>query len=154
MSMVSYGVGRKQGRLDEKLSANRGQIVQQDSVTKRHSARADTSRKEVYSLDKHHDSVRVMVEVAHDSVFVRDTVYVNSDIASLIVADDSLIAAQKRSLALQDTLIASLRKSVELRDTRIHLLESEVTPGKLKRFINATRWVAVGAVVGLAVAHR
>jgi hypothetical protein len=92
--------------------------------------------------------------VRHDSVFVRDTVFVSPDIAQLIQADDSLIAAQKHSLAMQDTLISSLRVGLSLRDARISLLEKEVTPGKMRRIVTATKWLAIGAVIGVAYQHR
>lgn len=151
---IIYIVGFRSGQTSQKLSANKTRIASADSVTKLVTAVTDSATRHTAVLDSTHDVVRAKVRVVRDSVFVRDTVYVNSDIADLIVADDSLIAAQKRSLALRDTLIASLRVGISLRDTRIHLLESEVAPGKLKRFLNATRWVAVGAVVGVAVAHR
>lgn len=154
LASICYCVGIKKGHLDERLSINAQAIKENGQKSSIDSAKVDTARKHSDSLLVEHTVIREKVRVQHDSVFARDTVYVNSDIASLIVTADSTIAAQQRSLALQDSLIASLRIGISLRDTRIKLLESEVTPSKTSKFFTAAKWLTTGAVVGFAVAHR
>lgn len=151
---ICYFVGRKSQKQEDALAANHTQIVQSDKHTDSVQKRTTDSRKKDAVLDSTRDVIRTKVLVRHDSVFARDTVYVSPDIAQLIQADDSLIAAQKHSLALQDTLIASLRVGLSLRDQRIKILEAEVTPSKLKRILNASKWLAIGTVVGLAASHK
>lgn len=144
----------RQGHLDTLLAENTVQTKASDKHTDSVQIRTDSAKQHVAVLDSTHDVIRTKVVVRHDSVFARDTVYVSPDIAQLIQADDSLIAAQKHSLALQDTLIASLRVGLSLRDQRIKILEAEVTPSKLKRILNASKWLAIGTVVGLAASHK
>lgn len=151
---VCYYVGKNTGRFEEKDAQAKAKITQSDKHTDSVQIRTDSAKQHVAVLDSTHDVIRTKVVVRHDSVFARDTVYVNPDIAQLIQADDSLIAAQKHSLALQDTLIASLRVGLSLRDQRIKILEAEVTPSKLKRILNASKWLAIGTVVGLAASHK
>lgn len=125
---IAYCQGKKAGAIDEKLASNKTQLISQDSVTKLVTRAADSARQSAIRLDSTHSTLRTKVRVVRDSVFVRDTVYVSSDIADLIRAADSTIAAQRRSLALQDTLVASLRRGIALRDTRIALLEKKGNP--------------------------
>lgn len=128
LSMVSYGVGRKQGRLDEKLSANHGQIVRQDSVVRRDSLRVDTTYKASDSLLTRRATIRERVRVVRDSVFVRDTVYVDSTLAQLVTTDDSVPPALVKERADHAALVASLYGTIALRDRRIALLESQHNP--------------------------
>ena len=117
----------------------------------------DSARRNDKALEKRYDLARTKIRVVHDTIEVvgdDDPVAVSPEIAAVILAADSTIAAQKRSLALQDTLIASLRNGIALRDTRIKILEREVTPGKFKRLVTATKWVAIGAIAGAAFVHR
>jgi hypothetical protein len=143
---IAYCSGVKKGQSDERLAQNKVQIRTQDSVSSEDSVRADSARQKAIRLDSTYDVVRTKVRVVRDSVFVRDTVYVSSDLAQVIVTADSTIAAQKRSLALQDTLISSLRVGISLRDQRIDLLEKRSGP----RFGLKTG-IAIGAVSTVAV---
>jgi len=159
--LLAYFGGKRQGVVDTQLEVNATQIGVSDSTTKTVQIRTDSARKKDAVLDSTHDVIRSKIHVVHDTVYVGSDIPDSTDeavyspaIAHLIATDDSLISAQKHSLALQDTLIASLRGGIALRDTRIKLLESEVSPGKLKRFINATKWLAIGTVVGLAASHK
>lgn len=124
---VTYFIGKKDGATNQLLAQNKLVIGVSDSVTKSVTLVADSARKHAAVLDSARDVIRTLVKVKHDSVVVRDTVYVLPEVAQLIQADDSLIAAQKHSLALQDTLIKSLFASRLLRDERIELLESRGT---------------------------
>ena len=166
---VAYFVGRRSQKVDDALAANAVAIKENTSKSSIDSAKVDTARRKSTVLDSTHDVVRNRIRVYRDTVYVKsdipqdggdstqsggDEAVYSPAIAHLIATDDSLISAQKHSLALQDTLIASLRGGIALRDTRIKLLESEVSPGKLKRFINATKWLAIGTVVGLAASHK
>lgn len=151
---ICYFVGRKSQKQEDALAVNHTQIVQSDKHTDSVQKRTTDSRKKDAVLDSTRDVIRTKVLVRHDSVFVRDTVYVSPDIAQLIQSDDSLIAAQKHSLALQDTLIASLRVGLNLRDQRITILEKAVLPSKASRFIAATKYIAIGAIIGVAFQHR
>jgi len=155
LSIVHFAT-KHSDQLNAALETNFGQIVTNDSVTKSVTHEAETSRKEANRLDTQRGVVRTQIRVVHDSVFVKgeSVTIVSPAIAQLILADDSVIASQKHSLALQDTLIASLRVGITLRDSRIKLLESEVTPGKFKRLITATKWIAIGAVIGVAYQRR
>lgn len=125
---VAYCSGKKAGAVDARLEINAGQLKKQDAVIKSDSAKADTARRESDKLEAVHSRARTKVRVVKDSVFVRDTVYVDTDIAQVIVTADSTIAALKRSLALQDTLIIGLRKGIALRDERLRLYESRRNP--------------------------
>ena len=155
-------VGKRQQAMDDALRANRDSVVHQDSVVKHDSVHVDSARKTSDIISTYRERVREKVVVQHDTVLLaingntdgRDSVYVNSDIAQLIRADDSTITALKNLVVSQDTLIAALRKSVDLRDTRIKLLESDRNPGKLRRILAATKYIAIGAVLGVALSHR
>ena len=166
---VAYFVGKKQGVVDAKLSVNAVAIKENTSKSSIDSAKADTARRKSTVLDSTHDVVRNRIRVYRDTVYVKsdipqdggdstqsggDEAVYSPAIAHLIATDDSLISAQKHSLALQDTLLSSMRVGIALRNVRIDILQSEVSPGKLKRFINATKWLAIGTVVGLAASHK
>lgn len=152
---IIWFVSAKNQKQKDQLAANHTQTVQSDKHTDSVQIRTTEQKAVTAKLDSTHDIVRKSVKVVHDSVLVHDSVVVVSpEIAQLIQSDDSLIAAQKRTLALDDTLIASLRVGLKLRDTRIKLLEAEVTPSKLKRIITATKWIAIGAVIGAAYQHK
>jgi len=131
---VAYYVGKKQGVVDTQLGVNASQIGVSDSTTKTVQIRTDSSRKKDAVLDSTHDVIRTKIHVVHDTVYVGSDIPDSTDeavyspaIAHLIATDDSLISAQKHSLALQDTLNASLRVGIALRDERIELLESRGT---------------------------
>lgn len=136
---VGVCIGNRKGHLDEKLAQNKTQIVANDKETTTIGVKAEASRKEASTLDSTHSIVRARVHVVHDTVIVHSRVnigenssdsviIVSPEIAQLILAADSTIAAQKRALALQDTLVASLRRGIALRDTRISLLEKKGNP--------------------------
>lgn len=185
----AYLVGRKQGRMDEKLSTNQTAIKETDSIVKKRSEEIKKSDKQDSILVAYRSKVREKVVVVHDTIKLKvesgglkpeqecsqngndctqngndctqtvhsgvndsatteQIVVVSPEVAQLIQADDSTIRALQHSLALRDTLIATLHRTVELRDGRIKLLDRE--PGKLKRIITATKWIAVGAVIGAA----
>jgi len=132
---VAYYVGKKQGVVDTQLGVNASQIGVSDSTTKTVQIRTDSSRKKDAVLDSLHDVIRNRIKVVHDTVYApsdissdtTDEAIYSPAIAHLIATDDSLISAQKHSLALQDTLNASLRVGIALRDERIELLESRGT---------------------------
>jgi len=163
---VAYFVGRRSQKVNDALAANAVAIKENTSKSSIDSAKVDTARRKSTVLDSTHDVVRNRIRVYRDTVYVKSDLPQNGGdstqsgaiyspaIAHLIATDDSLISAQKHSLALQDTLIASLRGGIALRNVRIDILQSEVSPGKLKRFINATKWLAIGTVVGLAASHK
>lgn len=151
---ICFFVGKKQGRFEEGDSQLKKQIHTSDSTTKSIEPRVDSARKQDAVLDSVHDVIRTRVKVVYDTVTTPGAVYVDSTLAHLILSSDSTIIALKRSLALQDTLIASLRVGMSLRDQRISLLEKAVLPSKTSRFFTATKYLALGAVVGVAIAHR
>jgi hypothetical protein len=159
---IAYFAGKHSGQLDARLSINAEQLKKSDDSVKSIQSRTDSSKAITKVLFASHDVIRTKIKVVHDTILLsgginqgKDSlIAVSPDIARLIATDDSLIAAQAHSLALQDTLIASLRTGLSLRDSRIKLLESEVTPGKLKRIVTAAKWIAIGAVVGVAYQHR
>ncbi len=125
---LGYCRGVEVGALNEKLSSNKAQIDSSDRKTDSVQIRTDSARMVSNSILKSREALRAKVRIVRDSIFVRDTVYVSSDISDLIRASDSTIAAQQRSLALQDTLIANLRSGIALRDTRISILEHAKRP--------------------------
>lgn len=152
---VSYCVGKKQQSMDDSLKVNQDSIHVRDSVVRVDSSKVDSAKKTAAILTTYRSHVREKVVTHHDTITVHDSVVaVSPEIAQLVQADDSTIAALRNVIGAQDTLIADLRSGLTLRDGRIHLLESERTPGKLRRIITATRWLAIGAVVGVAIAHR
>ncbi len=161
---VSYFVGKKQGAMDAKLTENQNAIHVQDSVVRSHQAIADTARKHEEILTAYRSHVRDRIKVVHDTIEVepdstdpedlQQVVIENPQIAQLITADDSTITALKNFIVVQDTLLADKTKQIALRDERIKLLESDRNPGKLRKIISATRWIAIGAVVGVAFSHR
>lgn len=152
---VAYYIGKKQGATDARLEINSTQLKKSDENIKTVQTRTDSSKAITAKLDSTHDIVRRKIKVVHDSILVHDSVVVVSpEIAQLIQSDDSLIAAQKRTLALDDTLIVSLRVGLNLRDVRISILEKAVTPSKVQRIITATKWIAIGAVIGAAYQHK
>lgn len=155
----AYLVGKKQGQQDTKLAQNETLIKKNDSTLNKQSEQLKKSDKQDSILVAYHSKVREKVVVRLDTIIVHpamndstpnEQIVVSPEIAQLIQADDSTIAALQRSLALRDTLIASLHRSVELRDQRIHILEAEAKPGKLKRILAAARPFAIGAIVGAA----
>lgn len=159
---IIWFVSAKNQAQKDQLAANHTQITQSDKHTDSVQIRTDSSKAITAKLDSAHDIVRRKIKIVHDTVLAsngnsvgKDSVLaVSPEIAALIQSDDSLIAAQKRTLALQDTLIASLRVGLNLRDQRITILEKAVLPSKASRFIAATRWIAVGAVLGAAFVHK
>lgn len=122
---VSYFAGKNQGARDEILAENKAQTHASDSVTKSVTSKVDSARHTSDTLVIYRERVRAKVVISHDTITVGDSSYVSPDIAQLIVASDSAIAALKNTVALQDTLIGSLRKGISLRDERIKLLESK-----------------------------
>jgi hypothetical protein len=132
---VAFYTGTRKGHLDEKLSINAGQLKKSDSSIKSVQIRTDSAKKQIIPLETQRGVVRTQIRVVHDTILSsgginsgKDSIIaVSPAIAHLIQADDSLIAIQKRALALQDTLVASLRVGLSLRDQRIHLLESRGT---------------------------
>lgn len=126
---VCYFVGKKQGHLDEKLSQNRTQIAVSDSVTKAVTIVTQAAKAMSDSTYKARVPIRAKLKVVHDTVLV-ETPYgneieaVSPVIAQLITTDDSVIAAQQRTIELQKALVAALQKGIALRIERISLLES------------------------------
>lgn len=144
---LGYCAGDKHGHLNEKLAANKTLIHVSDSITKSVQIRTDSSRRTDSVLSKRYDVVRTKVRVVHDTITVGDSIdIVSPEIAAVLLAADSTIAAQKRSLALQDTLIAGLRVGISLRDTRISLLEKQHSPR-----LGIKSGVAIGAVGTVAL---
>lgn len=135
---LAYCSGKKAGQIAEKLSANKTAIHASDSVTNLVTSRTDSAHVRSDILTDNRATIRPHVRVLHDTVTVlasngssngkdnsSDSVtIVSPEIARLIQTDDSTIAAQARTIALQDTLVASLRVGISLRDTRISILES------------------------------
>lgn len=148
---VSYCVGKKQGVMDSKLAENSRQIAVSDRVTKTVTSKVDSTRKWADTVVIYRDRVRAKVEVKSDTILVHDSVVaVSPEVAQLIQADDSTIAALKTVIVAQDSLIARLREGQALRDERITLLEKAATPGKLSKLFTATKYIAIGAVLGAA----
>lgn len=144
---LGYCAGDKHGHLNEKLSANKMLTHVSDSITKSVQIRTDGSRRNDSALSKKYDLVRTKIGVVHDTITVGDSIdIVSPEIAAVLLAADSTIAAQKRSLALQDTLIGSLRVGLDLRDKRISLLEKQHSPR-----LGIKSGVAIGAVSTVAL---
>jgi hypothetical protein len=134
---ICYYVGKLQERQDKEDSALKTKIAQSDSTTRRITTQLDTAQKHSDILTTYRSHVRAKITVAQDTVKVAGTdsvITVSPAIAQLVQADDSTIAAQARTIALQSVLIASLREGIALRDERIHLLEQKGAPRLSKGF--------------------
>lgn len=151
----AFLIGKRSGEQEVALKANADSTHVQDSVVRKDSAVADSVKHSANILTTYRSHVREKIVVRHDTILVRDSVVVVSpEVAQLIQADDSTIAALRNVIAAQDTLIAALRKGVALRDNRIVLLEKERNPGKLRGIVTATKWLAIGAVIGVAYSQK
>lgn len=127
-ALVLVSVGYCRGRQDERLAVNSKEIKKSDAATAVVTAKADSTRKKSDALVAKYDSIKPKVRVSHDTVFVLDTIAVQStEIAQRITVADSTIAAQHISLFAADMEILSLRVGVSVRDDRIKLLESAKT---------------------------
>jgi hypothetical protein len=154
----AFLLGRKTGEQSVKLSDNATAIKENDSTLNKQTTELKNVNKQDSILTVYHTRVREKVVVSHDTIYlatqkgVDSLVAVSPAVSRLIQSDDSLIAAQQRSIALRDTLIASLRLGIKERDDRIKLLEAPTS--KITRLLNAAKWITTGVVVGLAVSHR
>ncbi|HXG69468.1 MAG TPA: hypothetical protein VNJ04_02525 [Gemmatimonadaceae bacterium] len=144
---LAYCGGVRKGAEDVRLSDSRKAITRQADTIKAVTHRSDSARTVSDSVVRTRIVHRDRVRVVRDSVFVRDTVFVSKEVATLITSSDSTIAAQGRSLALQDTLIVTLRRGITLRDERIGLLEKAKRPRFGYRAGVVTGLVIAGAVI-------
>lgn len=155
MLTLAYCSGVRRGAEDEKLKQNSVQIRTQDSVTKLVTRKADSSRKASDSVATRYTGIRYKVKIVHDTLIVHSGVnadtLVNSVVSNLILAADSTIAAQQRSLALQDTLVAALRQGIALRNVRIDILEHAKRP---RLGFRSGLIVGAAAVIGLLAVTR
>lgn len=153
MLTLAYCSGVRRGAEDQRLKENAVQIRTSDSVTKLVTSRTDSARKHSDALVTSRAKTRDRIRVVSDTVYVSDSLDVEDaflipQVAQLIQQDDSIIAAQQRSLAMQDTLIANLRSGIVLRDIRIDILEHAKRPR-----IGFKSGVVVGAAAVIGVLY-
>lgn len=152
---MAFCAGERHKAQAIKLATNATLIKANADSLNKETRRVGEANKQDSILVTYRTHVREKIVVRHDTILVADKApVVSPEIAQLLVADDSTIKALQRSIALRDTLIASLRGGIALRDDRVKLLESEVSPGRLKRLGTAVKWIAIGAIAGAAFVHR
>lgn len=142
---IIFGVNKfaaEHGHDSEKLK----QGIEQMKAGEKELARVDT----VYKTD----TIRLTKEVAkyrvlHDSLRITDTVQVKEFVKqadSTIHACLLTVATCEQKDSAHKIIEAGLRKQNESLKALV--------PGKVERFITATKWTAIGVVIGAALQHR